>query len=938
MALVERDRERAAVTATVESGGVLVIEGGAGIGKTALLAAGCEQAAEAGYEVLRARGSELESGFAFGVVSQLFERRVAVGGPAECEALFAGAAAAARPLLSSQLGEGAVRDISFAVLHGLYWVAANLAGTRPVLLAVDDAHWADAPSLRWLAYLAPRVEGLRLSLLVALRPAEPAADEAPLLAVRAEAAVVRPALLSQNAVAGIVQGLAGDVATDEVCSALWRESGGNPFYLHELLRAGSSVDDSVFRLDAGQPLARRSAGLTRQVAARVRRLDPRALRFAQALALLGDDCELRHAAAVADMEPEVAARLAAGLVRLEVLAEDDPPGFLHPVIREAVEASMGNDERDLGHRAAARLLHADGAPPGRVAVHVMRFQPVGDSFAVARLREAAQAAIQSGAPQAAADLLARALAEPPTPVERITLLREIAEAEMLAGLEAACGRLEEALKLTGDPGQRAEIGLELAEAHANLYRWEQAVDVCQRALNDLGERDPALAARLEAELVVCGLRDGRRVAAALPVLARLGARRLDRGPAEAYAVARAMAGLFLDHRPAQEVALPLKAAFERSGPRADNWDVRLPGLVTLIWAEGYSAVQATLDGMLAEAERTGSARGLHVTYVILGLLKLQLGALPEADAAARVALRVLQAADFSQGLPLVASVLADVAVEAGDLAEAEAALTMLPSDGLPPTQPATLVAAVRGRLRLSQGLPDEALIEFETCGSLLSAGLSGPEIRDYGFLHARSGSALALLRMGERERAIELAEGELADARIFSAPRALGIALRVAGLACGGERGLDLLYESVAVLRSSPAALQLAHSLVELGATLRRSGKRAAARELLAEALDLAARCGARPLAARAREELKATGARPRRELRTGAEALTPSELRVARLAAEGRTNREIAESLYVTLKTVEGHLARAYSKLGIAGRSELSQGLGGEKSRVATP
>ena len=123
-----------------------------------------------------------------------------------------------------------------------------------------------------------------------------------------------------------------------------------------------------------------------------------------------------------------------------------------------------------------------------------------------------------------------------------------------------------------------------------------------------------------------------------------------------------------------------------------------------------------------------------------------------------------------------------------------------------------------------------------------------------------------------------------------------------------------------------------ARSLAELGAALRRDGQRAAARDPLAQALELAARCGARPLAARAREELKATGARPRRPWRTGMEALTPSELRVTRLAAEGRSNREIAYELYVTLKAVEGHLARAYAKLGIEGRSQLAHALSAGK------
>ena len=167
-------------------------------------------------------------------------------------------------------------------------------------------------------------------------------------------------------------------------------------------------------------------------------------------------------------------------------------------------------------------------------------------------------------------------------------------------------------------------------------------------------------------------------------------------------------------------------------------------------------------------------------------------------------------------------------------------------------------------------------------------------------------------------------------------PRALGIALRVAGLAEGGTRGLELLASRWRCWRARRRA-QRAHSLSELGAALRRSGRRADAREPLAAALELAARCGARPLAARVREELGALGVRPRREWRTGVEALTPGELRVARLAGEGQTNREIAQALYVTLKTVEGHLARAYAKLGIAGRAGLADALAEEKTRVAT-
>ena len=337
--------------------------------------------------------------------------------------------------------------------------------------------------------------------------------------------------------------------------------------------------------------------------------------------------------------------------------------------------------------------------------------------------------------------------------------------------------------------------------------------------------------------------------------------------------------------------------------------------------------------MLAQVHRSGSARGFVAAYSTLGLLKLRLGALPEADAAARVALRVLLEGDFAPGLGFAATVLADVAVEAGELERGAGHARPAPAarmaggrgHGAHPGRPGAPGAEPGPRRRRPR--------RFETCSAMFGADAWGMQTRETGYVHARSGAALALLRLGQRQRARQLADAELADVRVFGAPRALGIALRAAGLARGGKEGLALLGESVTVLERSPALLERAHSLAEFGAALRRSGERAAAREPSARALELAVRCGARPLAARARDELKAAGARPRRPWRTGVEALTPSELRVARLAAEGRTNREIAGELYVTLKAIEGHLARAYAKLGIKGRAQLPHALAAGKN-----
>ena len=910
-------------------GGVLMLEGGAGIGKTALLDACCERAGVLGYQVLRGRGSELESDFPFGLVRQLFERAVAAGG----EELLAGPAGAAAALLGSVASPVSAVDASFSVMHGLYWVTANLTAGGPVVIAVDDAHWSDAASLRWLAYLAPRIEGLPLTLIAALRPLDLALSNPALLAMRGEAEIVRPAALSTVAVAGVVRDVLSFEVSDELCAAIHDACGGNPFYLHELLRAIQADGRPLAELDLTGLLVIGMEDVATRLVARVVGFDPAALALAQALAVLGDGGEVRHAAAIASLAMAQAEELAEALVRLDVLAPDEPMRFRHPVVLQALEGSMGRHERERAHRHAARLLHSDGAPAGQIAAHLVGLRPAGDPWVLARLREAAAAAISSGTPASAASLLRRALSEPPAREERVEVLREAARAEASSGHEAACALLERALELVSSPRERSEIALEVAEAYAALFRWVDAVDLLDRALAEPGDRDPALAARLEGELVVSGLHDARRARRVKPVLERLASRNAE-PPGEPLTVAQGMLN-FLGGHPANDTAPPLEALLRRASVPVENWDTRAALLWVLVAAERFDAVEAALEPMLEQVRQSGSARGLVAVYSTLGLLKLRLGALPEADAAARVALEVLQEGDFAPGLGFAATVLADVAVEAGQLDEAQALLDLLPQGGWPPGVGTVLIPAARGRLRLAQRRPAEALADFESSMALFGSEAWGMKTRETGYIHARSGAAIALVRLGEVDRARELAEAELADNRVFGTPRAVGVSLRARGLAQGGEDGLARLSESVSVLRDSPALLERTHSLIEFGAALRRAGQRAAAREPLGEGLDLAARCGAASLAARAREELSAAGARPRRVWRTGVEALTPGELRVARLAAQGRTNREIAHELYVTLKTVEGHLARVYSKLDIGGRQELGGVLEGKDQGV---
>ena len=199
------------------------------------------------------------------------------------------------------------------------------------------------------------------------------------------------------------------------------------------------------------------------------------------------------------------------------------------------------------------------------------------------------------------------------------------------------------------------------------------------------------------------------------------------------------------------------------------------------------------------------------------------------------------------------------------------------------------------------------------------------------YLPWRSAAALAQLALGDRESAERHAEEELELAGAFGAPRALGVAKHAAGVVAGGDRGALLLREAIEAFERGEARLERARALADLGAMLRRRSRRTEARELLREALDIAHRAGAAQLAGRAETELRATGARPRRVALTGLESLTASERRVAELAGQSLTNREIAQQLVVTDRTVEGHLTSVFRKLRLDSRTELPAALAEE-------
>ncbi len=263
-------------------------------------------------------------------------------------------------------------------------------------------------------------------------------------------------------------------------------------------------------------------------------------------------------------------------------------------------------------------------------------------------------------------------------------------------------------------------------------------------------------------------------------------------------------------------------------------------------------------------------------------------------------------------------------MERGDLDGAEAALGPLAAS-LPGTSvAATIPRHARGRLLFAQRRFREALSDFRAAGAIATGGVAISPC----WLPWRSDAALAALALGDLDTARGLSDEELELARAFGAPRALGVALRAAGLVAGGQRGESLLRQAIEVLAGPDTRLEQARCLADLGALLRRRNHRVDARHLLRQAVDAAYRLGAAALARQAETELRATGAKPRRVLLSGLEALTASERRIAELAAEGLTNRQIAQTLFVTARTVEGHLTNVFNKLDVSARTALPAAL----------
>ncbi|WP_344641230.1 helix-turn-helix transcriptional regulator [Kitasatospora cystarginea] len=931
-------------------GASALVEGDHGSGKSALLRAVLDQVRRDGDLVLVASGEASERGFAFGVVRQLFERAVAAESEESRQALFAGHTTAAARLLEppadTTAAEGTAPDDE-ALLNGLYWLAVRLSERGRLVLVIDDLHWADPASLRWLHYLLRRAGNLPLTVLATLAPGAAALEAADPGSADRLGAVHRlfrhrlalPAL-GAEAVAAIVQKTLGPGVAPSFAAACRSATGGNSYLLHALLSAVGAARPDLGSLTGEQLGSLLPPAVGRAVLGLVASAGADAVAVVRATAVLGGDgSAVDLVAGVAGLSQPAAEDAVHTLVHAGLLVRtEDEIGFSCPLVAEAVADAVRPSRRQELHGRAARLLLEGDAPLTEVAGHLMH-GPVGDGCTAEVLRGAASQATRQGRPEQAVLFLRRALREPLSEATRASLLIGLGGAELASNVPAAVGHFQRGLELSRDPVERTAAARRLSAALFALDRYPEGLAALTGTSAALHDLDPANALRLEVDFIYGSL---SQAASATSVLRRL--HELSPEDAEGSTVERLLAALLSvrammtgsDSEAAVRYAR--QALVHGLNPVDDESGVYMGALLAL-GAAGRSELALTYaDAALDAARARGSGFAYAVASSARARVHCRLGRVADCRADAANALEALE----ETGIDLRHShciaplaILMDALTKQGKV---EYAAELLERGGLSGDLNGhwtnDYVLLVRGRLRVAQGRLRDGLADFLLCGRRAQArGMPGPSVLPW-----RSEAALALLALGETDAARKAAEEELRSAREWGVPEIVGVALRATGLVTGGARGLELLAEASELLAETSAQLCYAQALADLGARLRLAGRAGEARDHLRRAASVAHRLGADAVAERALDELRAAGDRPRTRAFQGVEALTPTERRVAGLAAKGMTNREIAQHLFVGLRTVEVHLTNTYGKLGIDGRPRLAETLCREAAVAAAP
>jgi len=909
--LVERDAELAVMEAAIRSacagnGGVVVVHGPPGIGKTALATRLADSGASAGMDVLVAHGHGAEAGVAYGVVRQLLAHRVAACSLPERAALLQGAAAWCTGVLGLDSHGVALEDATHRL--GLYWLCSALAERAPLMLVVDDAQWADPPSLRFLEYLAPRLADLPVLLAVLAREVlVPAGFTG--LSLAPSARILTPAPLSQSAVATLARWHGKEPEANQV--AHWRRiTGGNPLLVSEVIVSGATPNPRI----------------TDWVRSQLALLSAPASALVEVCAVLDDGTPIGLVAELTNSTRESCLREADALRAAGLVDGIAPVRFRHPLVREAVAESLPRERSVRLHREAARYLANNEAFPGAIAHHLMPTPPLGEPDTVRLLTRAARDALQHGDPRTARQWIGRALDEPPTPSQLTgVLLLDGQAARMVGDYDAAAASLRRVLARETRIESRAAALRGLVHALFAGGGFADAAAEIEAQLEDLSHCDRETAIAVEADILSAARHSVTDRVWSADRLRRWHGRLTGDSAAERLLLANLSTQVALDGGSAADAARLAELA-AAGGTLVHEQTADAMAAYQTVWvlcgAGRLTVAEAVLDAADLDVTRRGSVSGFVLSTLFRSYIEFTRGNLSVAEASVATAYEVCGSLpDQYFAAPAVAAAVLDVLRERGGHAEAEdVAARYGRADTLPDSTPYRLLLHSRGLFRLATGRVEEALEDLRELDQrehnchVLATHLTAPHT---ALAHALAAAGATSEAQAQSERAV-------ADAAAWDAPRFLGHALRARAASLQPAAAVDVLRAAVDAHGDEASELDRGWVHHDLGVAHARLGRRADASTALHAALDHAHRCGGRHLASQARVRLVELGFRPRRAASTGIEALTGSQRRVAELAARGWSNREIAQSLFITTRTVEVHLTAAYRKLGVTTRKQL--------------
>lgn len=815
-----------------------------------------------------------------------------------------------------------------SVLRDLYRHAAALAWDRPLILLLDDVHRCDPLSLTWIDFLLRRADHLPVLVVLACRSeAEPAAP-----AVLADITTQRRPLpislapLDREEAADLVRDAFGQVGKDTFVDRVHAVSGGNPRTLTRLL--GQLRAHGVRPDEAGE---RSAADMGRHVLARsvrevLERRPPWVADVARAVAVLGEEpAELL--AALAGV-PAATVREGLRVLRRAGVIAADRDDFAHDMVRASVLAGLDGVTAARLRTDAALLLSDAGRSSEELACQLLQLPVLDQPWMAGVLRDAAAHAERRAAPDRARRCLRRVLElEPESVAVRLELARLLAETDPPQSLRL----LADALPLAADSGERARVAVLYGRVSIAAHRTADGLRVLDEVLAELdsapangsGPAEQELRHLAESTLLLVGTCDRTALAAA-----RSRAERLTPPPGDTPAQRQTLATVSLltalGGTDAAAVSAHARRAVRSAATATESWSL-LAAAFGLTLADEVEEARCALDRLVQYGQDHATLAGRARALSLRSLLNHGIGAYPDALADAAAAVETINGQGWGSATILPRVALATVLVERGEQGRAQALLDGVDHDELGRSVVEYhwhLVA--RARVRAARGDLTGALELFLHCGR----SMTELDVRNSVHLPWWVDASVLLATLDRHEEARGLAELGREQAERWGTARARGLARLALGVATTGPAGTAHLAAATELLAASPARAAEARAHHLLGQAHLYEGELRAAREHLRAAIDLAQRCGATALGATARKLLVSAGGRVRRPTASPPDLLTATERTVADLAGGGASNRAIAETLFVTVRTVETHLTSVYRKLGVAGRAELADGL----------